>query len=193
MKNLKQIIPAVIIGFFAISGVLFAAWTAPNCAPGATGCNADSPVYINNEDQTKIGGFSSEYVGVLGTMFSQDSLIVGSSIGQNPTGELRVLGTGWVKGKVYIGNDSSITDSITTPPTEPAYTLTLKPSTATTNLGRGDYCTLTKAQVTGANALGCPAGAFISNINTPTSSSGVAVTCTYINPTDNPTNLGSCQ
>ena len=193
MKNFKQLIPALILGTLFFSGVVLAVWTAPGCTPGTTNCNAQIPVYVSDEDQTKSGSFTADYVGVFGSMFSQKSLIVGSSVGLNPTGELRVLGTGWIKGKVYIGNDSGITDSLTTPPAEPGYTLTLKPSTATTNLGRGNYCTLTKAQITGANALACPWGSFISNINTPTSNSGVAVTCTYINPSDSPTNLGSCQ
>ena len=197
MKNLKQTIPALILGVFAIGGVVFAAWTAPSCQPGASGCNAYMPVYTTNEDQVKNGGFSSTYVSSLGAVFSQDSLIVGSSIGQNPTGELRVLGTGWFKGKVYIGNDSSITDG-TTPPPDPTYTLTLKPSTnnspsATTNLGHGNYCTLTKAQVSGTGAKGCPWGAFISKVNVPANSTDVAVVCTYINPVDTPANLGTCQ
>lgn len=197
MKNFKQLIPALIIGIFVFGGVVFAAWTAPDCEPGATDCNAAQPLFTSAVDQTKTGAFSATYIGALGSMFSQDSLFVGSSISTNPTGELRVLGTGWFKEKVYIGNDSSITDSTTTAPINPAYTLTLKPSSATTNLGRGNSCTIIKERITinvnNSTIKGCPWGAFISNINKPVSNSGVAVTCTYINPVDNPTNLGPCQ
>ncbi len=198
MKNFKQLIPALIIGVFIIGGVATAAWTAPNCQAGATDCNAALPLYVSTEDQIKTGAFSATYIGSWGPMFSRNSLIVGSSLATNPTGELRVLGTGWFKDNVYIGNDSSITDSATTAPTTPAYTLTLKPSSATTNLGRGNSCTLTKADVTKTSnhaVKGCPWGSFISNINPQLSSApstAIVVTCTYINPVDNPTTT-ACQ
>ncbi len=192
MKNFKQLIPSIILASIVFAGVAFAAWTAPSCVPGATGCNADEPVNIDNEDQLKLGGLTSTYLGSMGYIFSRGPLMVGSSVSTNPTGSLRILsGNAWFNDKVYIGNDASITDSPINYPVTPTDTLTLK-SGATTNIGRGNWCTMTKARVTGTSAESCPAGYFIIQINPTATGIYPYVTCSATSPSVNPHNIGSC-
>ena len=197
MKNFKQLIPALILGVFVAGSVAFATWTQPSssspCDGTPAGCNAEEPVNITTSDQFKTGGFTASYVGSFGDILSKKVLVIGSSVGSaTASAGFRVLdGYSWFNNKVFIGNDSSISNNISSVPIDPDYTLTLKPG-STTNIGMGSWCTMYKSEVTGGVARSCPAGYYISKIDASAPSTGAYITCTAMNPWPSPLNKGFC-
>ena len=193
MKNFKQLIPALILGVFVMGGFVFATnQTTNSCTP--PGCFEQDPVDVSQSQQTKAGGFTASYIGGWGSVQAQNRLIVGANINNDPvssyvTGSLRSLYPAWFKDSVYIAenDNSNITDNFTKP-NAPKYNLELKGG-STTNLGMGNTCTISASQ---SVINGCPSGTFVSNYNASATGAGIAVTCTAINPSANPTNTGSC-
>ncbi len=192
MKNFKQLIPALVVCMFVIGGVVLANTTqAPNsCTP--PGCNVENTVNTGSTGQLKNGALEAKFFGATGDIEARDGFYVGTdtSIEPKKTGLRVLLGQAWTKGKVYIGQNIPVSAIVSTTPPTPVYTLTLKPG-STTNLGKGDFCTLTNQDLNGGQ--GCPPGSFVSQINPNWANGNVPqVACTFINPSDNPANLGSC-
>jgi len=193
MKNFKQLIPAIILSVFVVGTVVFAtSQTTNNCTPPS--CNADDPVDVSTTQQIKAGAFTAYYIGGMGSVQAQNRLLVGVNINNDPvtvnvTGGMRSLYPAWFKDSIYIveKDNSNITGGITKP-TAPKYNLELKGG-STTNLGMGDTCTISASQ---SVINGCPSGSFVSNYNAAAVGAGIAITCTTINPSVNPTNTGSC-
>ncbi len=179
MRNLKQTLIFFALVILFITGSAFAATFAnPTCVP--PNCNAEEPLDKSANLQTKSGGITATNFSASNTLRSHHWTILGNDDGG--VGNLVVYkGSSWFNGNVSIG-----ADGINNSTTQPNITnkLQLKGST---NIGMGDYCTLTRTQIANG-ATACPAGSYVSWYNPDATGSSVALRCTTISPSDNSTN-----
>ena len=213
MKNLRQVIAPILLAVcVAGTAVLVnAGWTDPTCTP--PGCNKESLINTSEENQFKTGNFVSsgytdnssvEHMGFLASTTNVESAgrvtvgTLGSTVTNQPVhvADFRVVkGSSWFKNPVSIG-DQSITEN-TTPLV--SYDLQLQ---GTTNIGRGDYCTLRANQLEDPISRICPSSgtfgpSFMNWYRIDAKSDGpntIAARCGKLIPTSNtsPQNLGAC-
>ncbi|MGI9118099.1 MAG: hypothetical protein ACR2IQ_00945, partial [Minisyncoccia bacterium] len=187
-----------------------ASWNDPSCPP--SGCNTNPIINTSLENQFKAGNFSSVgfvdnsifYGGLVASMKNIESAgrVVVGTLASNVTNEpahvadFRVVtGSSWFKNPVSIGNQD-LTESNTPSVT---YDLQLE---GTTNIGRGDYCTLRANQLEDSISGVCPSTgifgpSFMNWYRIDARSAGpntIAARCGKLVPTSNstPQNLGAC-
>lgn len=202
MKNFKQVIAPLILAIFVAGTAVLvnAAWSDPTCGP--TGCNVDTLINTGDENQIKDGQFASSgyvdtnsisYDGIIASMTNIESakkVTVGTA---SNTADFRVVhGNSWFKNPVSVG-DQSLTQ--TSSPTV-GYDLQVK---GTTNIGRGDYCTLRANQLENETTGICPMGGtfgptFMNWYRADATVNTIAAHCGKLAPTTNsaPQDLGSC-
>lgn len=193
MRNLKQTLIFFALVILFITGSAFAATFAnPTCVP--PNCNVAEPITVGVKaglGQGKFDSFSAEGIISTTTLRSRDETIVGGGFysgGLNVATGDALFGSAVMIGATFDG-DGYRTSTL------PTKDLQL---VGNTNIGMGNYCTLSRTQITNG-AVSCPIGHYVSWYNPDATGSSAAVRCTSISPASGsentnftPTSTGAC-